>query len=124
MGFTEPQRPMTPNEFRKIALSVPEVTAATRLGNEEFHVHAMPIARLGSPDPMLAVIMLSLRSQAAFVAEAPMAFSPVAGGPGARGATRVRLASAEEDLVRRALEAASRHATAPVRLGKLPFSRV
>ncbi len=99
---------MTSEEFRALALGLPNVQAATSLGNEEFRVAGAVFATLGSPDVTRAVIKLSPQDQAEFMGMAPNAFSPAHGGPGARGATRVRLAAVEPPVLRRALEAACR----------------
>ena len=101
---------MTPDTFRLLALSLPGVTAASVLGNDEFRVLSRMFATLGSPHVTDAMIKLTPADQARFIALAPAAFSPAPGGPGARGATRVRLPMAEAAHVREALEAACRKA--------------
>ncbi len=103
---------VTSEDFRALALSLPNVQAATSLGNEEFRVAGATFATLGSPDVTRAVIKLSPQDQAQFVALAPNAFSAVPGGSGARGSTRVRLAAVEAPILRRALAAACRKALA------------
>ena len=50
--------------------------------------------------------MLSPEQQAMFVAEEPGVFLPVGGGWGRNGATHIRLAAANEDLLKGALLAA------------------
>jgi hypothetical protein len=50
--------------------------------------------------------MLSSEQQAAFVAEQPEVFLPVAGGWGRNGATHIRLAVAKEDVLAGALRTA------------------
>ncbi len=111
------EMPVTSEDFRALALSLPNVRAATSLGNEEFRVSGATFATLGSPDVTRAVIKLSPRDQAEFVALAPNAFSAASGGPGVRGSTRVRLAAVEAPIMRRALEAACRKALAGSRPG-------
>jgi len=51
-------------------------------------------------------LMLAPEQQAAFVAEAPEVFIPVPGGWGRNGATHLKLAAANEDLVYGALQTA------------------
>jgi hypothetical protein len=50
--------------------------------------------------------MLTLEQQAAFVEEAPHIFLRIAGGWGRMGHTHIRLAQANEDVLRSALRAA------------------
>jgi hypothetical protein len=51
-------------------------------------------------------LMLAPEQQAEFVAELPAVFLPVAGGWGRMGATHIRLAAANEDMLEGALRAA------------------
>jgi hypothetical protein len=50
--------------------------------------------------------MLGLEQQAAFVEDAPDVFVPIAGGWGRMGATHIRLAAANEDVLAGALRTA------------------
>jgi hypothetical protein len=103
---------MTPNVFRQLALSLPNVTSGYVLGNDEFRFEGRAFATLGWPQVTDAMIKLTPADQARLIALGPSAFSPAPGGAGARGATRVRLAMAETEAVRDALEAACRKARA------------
>ncbi|WP_394762109.1 hypothetical protein [Phenylobacterium sp.] len=102
---------MTPDTFRLLALSLPNVQFGSSLGNEEFRVGSRVFASLGSPMVGQAVIKLTPHDQGAFATEAPSAFAPRPGGQGARGATIVKLAMVDEAVLRRALAAACRKAT-------------
>ncbi|MGB0125912.1 MAG: MmcQ/YjbR family DNA-binding protein, partial [Silvibacterium sp.] len=51
-------------------------------------------------------LMLTVEQQAAFVAEQPEVFVPIAGGWGRMGSTHIRLAAANEDLMAGALRTA------------------
>ncbi|MGC1460854.1 MAG: MmcQ/YjbR family DNA-binding protein, partial [Terracidiphilus sp.] len=51
-------------------------------------------------------LMLTPEQQAAFIADEPDAFLPVAGGWGRNGATHIRLAEANEDMLAGALHTA------------------
>jgi hypothetical protein len=51
-------------------------------------------------------LMLTPEQRAAFVAETPELFVPIAGGWGRNGATHIRLAQANEEAMRGALQAA------------------
>jgi hypothetical protein len=101
---------VTADEFRKLAGGLADVRGGMNLGVEEFRVKGVLFATLGSPDPGRAVVKLSLEDQAAFMAAAARAFSPAAGGPGARGATRVLLSQVDPEHAKRALMAAWRKA--------------
>jgi hypothetical protein len=50
--------------------------------------------------------MLTLKQQAAFVEESPEIFRPIPGGWGKMGHTHIRLAAANEDVLRGALRTA------------------
>ena len=102
---------MTPDTFRLLALGLANVRAGSTLGTEEFRAGGRVFATLGSPDVSIAIIKLTPQDQALFVAQARGAFEPQHGGAGARGATRVKLAMAELEVVRQALTAACRTAT-------------
>ncbi len=102
---------MLPDTFRLLALNLPNVQAASSLGTEEFRVVGKVFASLGSPMAGQAMIKLTRQDQALFIQEAPSVFAPKPGGPGARGETIVKLATAEVDVLRRALAAACRKAT-------------
>ncbi len=102
---------MTPDTFRQLALSLPNVQAVLILGAEEFRIGLRTFASLGSPHVSMAMIKLTPQEQARFVGLAPAAFAPQPGGPGARGGTQVKLPLAEPNLVHEALAAASRKAS-------------
>lgn len=101
---------MTPDAFRLLALSLPNVEFGSNLGNQEFRVGSRVFASLGSPVVGQAVIKLTPQTQAQFMALAPTIFAPAPGGPGLRGATVVKLAMVEASVLKRALAAACQRA--------------
>jgi hypothetical protein len=105
---------MTADEFRSLALALPEATEGAHMGHADFRVRGKIFATLG-PDEEWGMVKLTPDLQASFVGTEPRAFQPIPGGWGRRGATKVILEAAEELTVRQALLAAWRN-TAPKRL--------
>ena len=106
---------MTPDDFRKMALSLLEAVEQGHMGHPDFRVGGKIFATLGYPSDEFGCISLKPPQQAEFVAEEPDAFQPVKGKWGERGATVVRLKGAKKKSVKEALVAAWRN-TAPKRL--------
>src|SRR5207237_1086279 len=107
---------MTADDFRKLALSLPEACEDEHMGHPDFRVRSKIFATLG-PDQTWGMVKLTAREQAMFVGTEPEVFQPVKGAWGRRGATYVKLAAATEPAVRQALVAAWRN-TAPKRLAQ------
>jgi hypothetical protein len=105
---------MTPDDFRSLALSLPEAVEAAHMGHPDFRVRGKIFATLAA-DETRGMVKLTPDQQRLFVRTEPKVFEPVAGGWGKRGATYVRLGAATEPAVRQALAAAWRN-TAPKRL--------
>jgi hypothetical protein len=94
---------MGPEEFRRIALSMPEAEEVYRHGQSQFRVSRKTFATLEGAIDSWAVVRLTPDQQAVFVGSA---FVPVSGGEGRLGATVVRLDTADETTVKEALAAA------------------
>jgi hypothetical protein len=107
---------MKADEFRELALSLPEAEERAHMGHPDFRVRGKIFATLWS-DGEHGVVKLTPAQQADFVGARPKIFEPVSGTWGARGATKVRLAAATRPAARRALVAAWRN-TAPKRLAQ------
>src|SRR5438132_9379666 len=107
---------MTADEFRSLALSLPEASEAAHRDHPDFRVRGKIFATLG-PDETWGMVKLTPDQQALFVRREPDAFRPFPGAWGRRGCTKVCLAAAEELTVRQALTAAWRN-TAPKRLAE------
>ena len=97
---------MNVSDFRRIALSLPGVEESSHMGSPDFRVGGRIFATLASQSKGYGNLMLSPEQQADFVAEQPAVFLPVPGGWGRNGATHVRLAAANEDLLTGALHTA------------------
>ena len=106
---------MTANEFRRLALRLPETTEGKHMGHPDFRVAGKIFATLGYPDKRYAVVRLTPHDQQLISRDHPESFSPVKGGWGAGGATTILLSEAKKRVVSIALEAAWRK-TAPKKL--------
>ncbi|MGH9676458.1 MAG: MmcQ/YjbR family DNA-binding protein [Candidatus Acidiferrum sp.] len=105
---------MTANDFRSLALEMPSSSESSHMNHPDFRVGGKIFATLG-PGEELGMVKLTPEQQRLFVRTEPRMFSPVPGGWGRRGATRVHLDAAMEEAVRPALEEAWRN-VAPKRL--------
>jgi hypothetical protein len=97
---------MIPADFRRIALSLEGAEEGSHRGRVDFRVGGRIFATLASEKQGFGNLMLTPEKQAAFVAEQPNLFVPIAGGWGKNGATHIRLADANEELLAGALRAA------------------
>src|SRR5450755_471629 len=97
---------MDAEDFRRIALSLAGAKEGSHMGAADFRVGGRIFATLASQSKGYGNLMLTLEQQAAFVEELPEVFLPVPGGWGRNGATHMRLAAANEDVVEGALRAA------------------
>jgi hypothetical protein len=94
---------MTPNDFRRLALSQPEAVEVFRKGRSDFRVWRKSFASLEGPADSIATVRLTPEQQAMFMHTAPQTFMSVLGGWGRLGATNVMLAQADEAMVENAL---------------------
>ena len=76
------------------------------MGQADFRVGGRIFATLAAQHLGYGNLMLTPEQQAEFVAEAPELFLPIGGGWGRNGATHIRLAPANEDVLAGALRAA------------------
>ncbi len=97
---------MDANDFRRMALSLPGAAEGAHMGAADFRVGGRIFATLASQAKGYGNLMLTPEQQAAFVDEAPDIFLPIPGGWGRNGATHIRLAVANEDVLAGALRAA------------------
>ena len=99
---------MNIRDFRRIALSFPGAEESSHMGNPDFRVGGRIFATLASAKQGYGNLMLNLEQQQAFVEELPEVFLPIPGGWGRMGCTHIRLGTANEDVLKGALEAAYR----------------
>lgn len=97
---------MTPEDFRRLALSLPGAEESSHMGSADFRVGKRIFATLAHQSKGYGNLMLSPELQADFVIEQPDMFLPVHGGWGKSGATHVVLANVTEDILEGALRAA------------------
>jgi hypothetical protein len=97
---------MKPSDFRRIALSLEDAEEGSHMGQADFRVGGRIFATLASQKQGYGNLMLTPEQQAEFVQELPEVFLPVPGGWGRNGATHIRLAKANEDLLTGALRTA------------------
>jgi hypothetical protein len=97
---------MTPEDFRRIALSLEGAEEGSHMGAADFRVGGRIFATLASQDEGYGNLMLTPEHQAEFVRELPNVFLPIHGGWGRMGMTHIRLAQASEDVLAGALRTA------------------
>ena len=106
---------MTANDFRKMALALPETEERKHMNHPDFRVAGKIFATLGYPDKTRGMVKLSPEDQHYFSKDYPEVFIPVKGAWGRGGATSVILKAATKDVLSKAIAAAWRN-TAPKRL--------
>ena len=97
---------MTANDFRRLALSLPDAIEAAHMGHPDFRVSGKIFATLGYPGAGFGMVVLTPEQQELFVRTEPKTFTPVPGGWGRQGSTRVVLRTAKKSAVREALKVA------------------
>jgi len=103
---------MTPNEFRKLALSLPEAIESAHMRHPDFRIGGRIFATLEYPNTDSAMVKLPRDQQKEFVRDNPDVFQPAKGAWGRQGSTIVCLPVATRSLVREALTTAWRNASA------------
>ena len=106
---------MTGTDFRRIALTMAEAVEGAHFGNADFRVGGKIFATLALEKEGFGVLLLSPEEQAGMVEDLPEVFSPVPGGWGRRGSTRVCLAQVSPGILEAAVRTAWRK-RAPKRL--------
>jgi len=97
---------MTPNEFRRMALSLPQTIEASHMDHPDFRVSGKIFATLAYPDKTWGMVRLTPKQQSVFVRADPEAFAPSKGAWGRKGYTSVYLHAANRKTLRTALETA------------------
>jgi hypothetical protein len=100
---------MTPGDFRRLALGLPDAEEHTHQNHPDFRVSGKIFATLGYPDVSWGMVKLHPAQQQAFIAADPKTFAPVKGAWGLKGCTSVHLASANKTRVKEALHTAWRN---------------
>src|SRR5579863_8012620 len=97
---------MTGADFRRIALSMADATEGSHFGNADFRTGGRIFATLSLEREGYGVLLLTPEQQAGMVEDEPEVFSPVPGGWGRNGSTRVLLSKAAPDVLEGALRTA------------------
>ena len=97
---------MTASQFRRMALSLPEVEERAHMRHPDFRVGGKVFATLGYPDKSFGMIKLTPEQQRICVQAHPAVFVPAPGAWGRQGNTLVRLKPASSDFVEEAMRAA------------------
>jgi hypothetical protein len=108
---------MTTNEFRRLALGLPETVESQHMNHPDFRVGGKVFATLGYPDKGWGMVKLTPEQQHYFSKDHPDVFVPAKGAWGRKGATSVALKTATKGIVEKALRAAWTN-TAPKRMAK------
>ena len=103
---------MTADKFRSLALGISGAIESSHMNHPDFRIGGRIFASLGYPDDDHGMVKLTPEQQGMFLEKAPNVFSPCAGAWGKQGSTSVYLAAAKVDLLRTALEAASKNVVA------------
>jgi hypothetical protein len=116
MIFWRPEN-MTANDFRRLALDLPEVVENAHMDHPDFRVGGKVFATLGHPATDWGMVKLTAEQQHYLSKDNPDVFVPVKGAWGRQGATSVMLKAADKKTLVKALRAAWMN-TAPKRLVK------
>ena len=100
---------MTPDRFRSLALEIPGAIESSHMNHPDFRIDSKIFASLGYPDESFGMVKLTPEQQRSFMKKAPGVFDPCVGAWGRGGATSVHLAAARVEMLRAALEAASKN---------------
>ncbi len=106
---------MTSEEFRKMALSLPETVEAAHMGHPDFRVGGKIFATLSPPGQGWAMVKLTPEQRESLVQSEPEVFAAFNGAWGRDGATKVQLRAAKKSTLRAALVFAWRN-RAPKRI--------
>ena len=107
---------MTAEDFRNLALSLPEASEEAHMNHPDFRVRGKIFATLW-PDEDWGMVKFTPQQQSVLVRSKPDVYQPIKGAWGRRGCTAVYLKKARQWSVREALVAAWRN-TAPKRLSQ------
>jgi len=100
---------MTIDEFRKMALDIPNAVERSHMNHPDFRVAGRIFASLGVPDENWGMVKLTPEQQHTFIEKAPEVFKPCSGAWGRQGYTNVYLPTANAPVVRAALETAAKN---------------
>ena len=97
---------MTTSDFRRMALSLPEVEERAHMGHPDFRVKGKIFATLFDASKGIGMVKLTPEQQRVYIQADPKTFVPANGAWGVGGSTLVHLRHANEDTVQEALREA------------------
>lgn len=101
---------MTQDDFRRLALALPEATEQEHMHHPDFRVAGKIFATLAYPSDDFGMVKLTPEQQQEFLARDSKAFVPVPGAWGRQGCTHVKLKAANATIVRQAIALAWQNA--------------
>ena len=108
---------VTANDFRRLALALPETAEHAHMDHPDFRVAGKIFATLGYPAKGWGMVKLTPEQQHYFSKDYPGVFVPVKGAWGRRGATSVHLKTVSKTALQKAVSTAWRN-IAPKRLAE------
>jgi hypothetical protein len=108
---------VTANDFRRLALALPETEEKAHMDHPDFRVCGKIFATLGHPAKGWGMVKFTPEQQHYYSKDYPDVFVPVKGAWGRGGATSVHLKAVSKEALQRAVSAAWRN-TAPKRLAR------
>ena len=100
---------MSPADFRRIALSMPEAFESSHMAHPDFRAGGKIFATLGYPDKDHGMVVLPPEEQSRLVQTYPKVFVSAKGAWGKSGSTTVCLEAVDKGTLQRALEMAWRN---------------
>ena len=101
--------PLTEDDFRQLALSLPDTIEASHMGHADFRVGGKIFATL--PKKGLGMVKLPPADQARLIDPETETFMPAAGAWGRQGCTIVKLKQVKKSVLAQAMSKAWEHAT-------------
>jgi hypothetical protein len=97
---------VTPADFRRLALSLPDTAEGSHFQVADFRVDGKIFATLAYQKDGCGVLLLTREQQDGMILDAPTTFLPVPNKWGEKGATLVRLGKVKPDILEGALRTA------------------
>jgi hypothetical protein len=93
---------LTPNQFRRIALGLPDAVEGEHMAHPDFRANGRIFATI-HPDARQGMVKLTPDQQREFITSNPTMFVAAAGAWGRSGCTMVQFAAADHDTVGEAM---------------------
>jgi hypothetical protein len=103
---------MKPDEFRAIALTMPDAVEGSHMKHPDFRAGNKVFATLGHPDENSGMVKLTREQQEMLVAAEPKIFAPATGAWGRRGSTIIDLQMIDKKTAASAIQMAWKNTAA------------